>query len=172
MITSLFAHGVPWVIIVSCIGLALVGSFVNVFFQLGFIKIALEFHDHEASTFKSLFSCGRLLWRGFVCNLLYNLLVAIGMILLILPGIYFAVKYAFWPQLLVDQNTGILQTLRMSGEITQDSKWHLFSFFLILCLINWLGSMFFGIALLFTIPASVLAIVYVYRKLLSLPMVR
>jgi uncharacterized membrane protein len=92
-------------------------------------------------------------------------MVAGGLILLIVPGIYLGLKYQFFSYLIVDKELGVLDSLKESSQITQGVKWQLFGFSLALIGINILGALAFGIGLLVTIPLTVVAHVFVYRKL-------
>jgi uncharacterized membrane protein len=55
--------------------------------------------------------------------------------------------------------------MRLSWEMTRGSCWNLFVFSLLLGVINILGMIALFIGLLITVPLSVVAIGYVYRRL-------
>ena len=93
-------------------------------------------------------------------------MVAVGLILLIIPGIYLAIKYQFFSFLIVDKNMGIMESFKKSEEMTQGVKMNLLLFSLALAGINILGALVFLVGLIVTIPTTVMATVYVYRKLL------
>lgn len=135
------------------------------FLSLGFVRICLDFYDYQTSTIKQLFSGSSLLFKGFIAGLLFNILVSLGTCFFIIPGIIFALKFGLWEQVLVDQNTGILESFKISNTITQGSRWHIFGLIFIFILFNLLSMLFLGLGFLITYPACILAQTYVYRKL-------
>lgn len=141
------------------------------FLSLGVVRISLDFYDYKTSSLKQLFSGFPLLYKGFIAGILYNALVSFGMFLFIIPGVIWAIKYGFYEQILVDKNTGILDSFRESALITDGAKWSIFGLLFIFFCINLIAMLFFGIGLLFTYPALLLAQTFVYRKLNALPMI-
>ena len=93
------------------------------------------------------------------------LVVTIGFLLLILPGIYLSVRWYLFPWVLVDKGVGPFEALRQSWEMTRGSFWNLFLLGFLLCVINILGTMALLIGLLVTIPLSIVAVGHVYRQL-------
>ncbi len=141
------------------------------YLSLGIIRIALDFYDYQTSSLRQLFSGMPYLFKAFIAGILYNMMVTIGMVFFIIPGIYFLIKYGFYEQLIVDKNVGIFESFRQSAEITQGSKWHIFGLLFIFWCINITACFFCCLGLLVTYPALVLAQIYVYRKLSAVPMV-
>lgn len=96
---------------------------------------------------------------------LYTLIVMGGLILLVIPGIYFAIRLSFWEFFLVDQKLTIKESLRASWDKT---KWHerqlLWVWFLSLgVMILWALALF--IWLLRAIPTIKIAYTHLYKKL-------
>lgn len=60
-----------------------------------------------------------------------------------------------------------MEAIKKSGEITMGSKGKLFWFGLLLGLINIAGAICLLIGLFITIPVTMVAMVYVYRKLMG-----
>ena len=96
----------------------------------------------------------------------YNLIV-LGIILLIILGIILAIKFQFFGYFIVDKGDGPIEALKKSSAITTGAKWNLFLLYLLLLLINLLGAIFLLIGLFVTIPTTMVAIAFVYRKLLN-----
>lgn len=147
--------------------LFLVSIVVQLVLNLGLIKIALNFVDMVKSDFKVLFSQYRLIGKYFAASALYGLIVLGGLILLIVPGIIWAIKYQFFQYFLMDKNAGIKESLRLSAKATQGVKWQLFLFVLSLILLNILGALALLVGLFVTIPMTMIAVAYIYRKLSS-----
>jgi uncharacterized membrane protein len=133
---------------------------------LGSIKIYLKLVDGMTPQFSDLFSLfkTRLLWRYFLASLLYSLVVVLGLFLLIIPGIYIALKYLFYSYFLVDKNAGVFESFSKSGEITKGRIWNLFQFEVLLWLILLAGLLTLFLGLLVAMPTISLATAYLYRR--------
>jgi len=91
-----------------------------------------------------------------------------GLILFIIPGIYLGIRFQFFNCFIVDQKTGVIESLRRSWQITQGNTWNLFLFGLLLAGINILGLLCLIVGLFITIPTTTIAYIFVYRKLISI----
>jgi uncharacterized membrane protein len=91
--------------------------------------------------------------------------VAIGFVFLIIPGIYLAITFGFFGYNIVDKEHGIMESIEQSAAITRAQKWDLFAFGVVLFFFNLAGAIALGIGLLITVPVSMIALAYVYRKL-------
>lgn len=147
--------------------LNIITAVLRVIISIGMIKIALKFLSEEKPEFKELFNFKGSFWRFVGGSILYGLIVAAGFILLIVPGIYWAIKYQWFGYCIVDQRLGPVQALKKSAQMTDTVKWQLLGFGLVMTGINILGFLCLFIGLFATIPTTLLAIVFVYRKLLS-----
>ena len=134
---------------------------------IGLVKIALRLSDNEEPTFGDLVAHYRLFFKYFFASILYGLVVAAGMILLIVPGVIWSVRFWFFECLVVDKGLGPVAALKRSSSITSGVKWDLFVFSLLLIAINLLGAACLGIGLFATIPTTMVAMAFVYRKLLA-----
>ena len=137
----------------------------QVFYSLGLSRLALDFIDTGKSTFGRVFSQGALLWRGLGVTLLTLLIVVVGFLLLIIPGIIWSIKYSMAMYCLVDKKLGVKESLKMSAELTRGVKWQLFGFWLVLGLINLAGFLALVIGMVITVPLTMLAQAHVYRHL-------
>src|ERR1700756_4222626 len=64
--------------------------------QMGLIRIALRFCDNEKGEFADLFCCFSLFFKYLLGSILYILIVMVGMVLLIIPGIIWAIEFQFF----------------------------------------------------------------------------
>lgn len=135
--------------------------------SLGTIKIALKFCDNQKPAFKDLFSCYPLFFRYTAASILYFLMVVGGLILLIIPGIIWGIKFQYFAYSIIDKKLGVISALKESARITKGAKWQLFLFGLLLMGIMILGALAFLVGLFAAIPASMIAQAYVYRILLA-----
>jgi len=140
---------------------------VSIIMQIGLVKIALEFVDSRKPTYAELFNNYRFFWRFLFASILYVLILMGGFLLLIVPGIVWALKYGQFTYLIVDKKAGIMESIKKSGQITYGAKWDLFVFGLLLLVINIAGALCFLVGLFATVPTTLLAMAHVYRQLLA-----
>jgi uncharacterized membrane protein len=135
--------------------------------SLGVVTISLKIIDNKKPDYKDLFFKNwRLLFVFIIANLLRQIVVVIGFILLIIPGIILSIKLQYIEYLIVDKNMGF-EAINKSWEMTKGVKLKLFGLGLVLGLINILGLLAIILGLFITVPLSMLASAYVYRKLLA-----
>ena len=146
--------------------IALASFVVNMVVSIGLIRFSLRFCDNEKGKFSDLFAHFNLFFKYFFASILYGLIILGGTMLLVIPGIIWAIKFQFYGYLIVE-GSGPIEALKKSWAITAGSKWNLFLFGLLLGLVNLLGLICLFIGLLVTIPITMVAIASVYRKLLA-----
>ncbi|MBU0546412.1 DUF975 family protein [Patescibacteria group bacterium] len=134
--------------------------------QMGIMKMILKFYDGGMPKLNEIIYTKNL-FEYFLGSLLYSLIVLGGIILLIIPGIYWALRYQFAPLLIVDKGLKPVEALKKSAVMTEGIKWKLLLLCLVMCGINLLGMLVFMVGLLVTIPVTTLAYVYIYRKILA-----
>lgn len=131
----------------------------------GLIVITLDVLAGHAPRLATLFGS---LDRGpqlLLAFFLYALGVTFGLILLVAPGIYLAVRYAFFAHLLATTKASAWQSLREAASLSQGRSWSIFLLLLKVFLLNLLGAAILGFGLLITVPVSVLASTSFYRSL-------
>lgn len=145
----------------------IIGWVADIIVSIGLITIALKFLDKQEPKFEDLFSFKPYFWKYLGASILTGLIVWIGFLLLIVPGIYWALKFQFFGYFVVGQGRDPVEAMRMSSRITHTVKWKLFGFGLVLALINVVGAICLFIGLFVTVPVTLLAYSSVYRKLLE-----
>jgi uncharacterized membrane protein len=145
----------------------IISIILNMAVGMGLVRILLIFCDGEQPEFADLFSCFHLVPKYFLSSLLYGLIVLAGFILLIVPGIIWAIKFQFFPYFIVEGGLGPIESLKRSSTITDGAKMDLFLFGLLLLGINIVGLLCLIIGLFVSIPVTMLALAYVYRTLLA-----
>ena len=137
----------------------------QLFIQLGWLKSLLKVEDGGSIQFKEIFNYGNLFWKYVAVSILYMLITAAGFILLIIPGFYFMLKYLFAPIIVIDKEVSIREAFDHSKTLTQDIKWKLLGFLIVMGLVNLLGILALGIGVLVTLPVTALALIHIYRNL-------
>lgn len=100
----------------------------------------------------------------FLLYLLMMVLIVIGLILLILPGIYLAVAYTMALPLLVEKNMGIWEALETSRKSITACWFRFFGLVLIGMIILMVSAIPLGIGLIWTLPFISIAVGIVYRN--------
>jgi len=143
----------------------LVGWALQLTMSLGLINVALRLHDNKKANYKNLFDHVHLVIPYFLTSIIYGLIVFVGFILLIVPGIVWSIKFRYFPYLMVDRNLGPIDALKESAKMTRGFKWKIFWFGVVIALINILGFLALIVGLFITVPLSMMAEAWVYRKL-------
>ena len=134
--------------------------------MIGLVKISLDFCDGKRPKISDLFTQYPLFFKYLIGMVLYGLIVFSGTLLLIIPGIIWSLKYWFFDYYIVDQGLGPVKSLKSSSAITKGIKMDLFLFLLLLALMNIAGALLLLIGLFITVPVSMVAAAFVYRKLM------
>lgn len=142
---------------------------LRVSISIGLIEIPLMLMDGQKPDFGHLFSGFRHFVAYIVASLFYMLIVVGGFILLIVPGIIWALRFQFYGYLIIDKGMKPMQALRTSWAMTRGTTWDLFAFALIAGLINIAGALALMIGLLITVPVTLIALAFIYRKLVNQP---
>jgi uncharacterized membrane protein len=144
---------------------------INIVWQcvlgMGLLKICLKLLDQKPVNLPDLWSTMPLALDYILVKLLIGLIVTIGLILLVIPGLIWSMQYYLASYLVVDRKLRPMAALRTSSQITSGAKWDLGIFASLVLLINFVGLMFAGIGLMVTVPVTMIASLHVYRQLLS-----
>ncbi len=143
----------------------LIGLVISIFIGMAYIRISLRFVSGQKADFSDLWASYPLFFKYLVGSILYGLIVLGGLILLIIPGIIWAIKYQFFGYLIIDKEMAPVAAIKRSGEITKDSKVNLFVLWLAFLGITILGALACVVGLFAAIPTVMVAHAWVYRKL-------
>ncbi len=138
---------------------------VNVILGLGLIKLSLDVIHEKKPTVHTLFSENDHFFQYFFASFLYAVATFIGFVLLIIPGVIIAVRLRYFGYAIIEKKMGIIDSLKESYRLTKGNTWQLFLFALVIFGINILGFIPLGLGLLITVPISMIAVAYVWRKL-------
>ena len=145
--------------------LGLIATIFLIIVRIGYNKIFLRIYDGETPKFSEIFKEYRIFWRYLGVSILYPLAILGGLILLIIPGIIWAVRFSFSPLIVVDTKIGPVAAMKESYAITKGSFWKLVLFWISVALLNILGFILFGIGLIISVPVTTFATIYTYRLL-------
>jgi hypothetical protein len=109
--------------------------------EMGLLKISLQFYDNHPRRFSELLRTWLLSPSYLISSIIFLSMITVGLILLIVPGIYIFLKYQFYGYSIVDRGSGPIEALRESARITRGVKRRLITFWMILGLMVTLGLM-------------------------------
>jgi uncharacterized membrane protein len=144
----------------------LVQTIVDLVIGIGLIHISLKFIDKKKPVYKDLFYYKPIV-NYFLASILTGLIVIGGLLLLIVPGIFFGIRLKYACYLIIDKNLKPMEAIKASWKMTKGNVWNLFFLGILLGLINILGFLCLIVGLFVTVPLSMLATAFVYRKLLN-----
>ena len=102
-------------------------TWINVGQVIFFLKVA---RGQEAAI-GDLFSGAPYLWRAVGAGLLFALVVMVGSLLCIVPGVILGLMFSQFLFLIVDRNVAALDSFTLSKEITSGSKLTMFAIVLV-----------------------------------------
>ncbi|MBI5644603.1 DUF975 family protein [Candidatus Kaiserbacteria bacterium] len=132
---------------------------------MGTIALFLKAHESPERAEVSQLWHPQRFWTYLATTILLGLIIFGGMILLIVPGIIFALMFQFATYVVIDRGLGSIDALKESLRITRGKKWTLFLLALAIVGINILGFIALLVGLLVSIPVTALAMVHAYRVL-------
>ncbi len=105
----------------------------------------------------------------FILNLLITLVIILGLVLLIIPGIYFAVSYLFAHFFVWFYDVDPTEAIRLSRKVVAGNFGQILLLCLILAGINILGMLAFGVGILLTFPLSYCIVYAAFDDIIGIP---
>ena len=141
------------------------GHILGIVATIATANTTLKLADKQKIRIRDLFSKLSLFFHVLIAEFLYLLLICLGLICLIVPGIILAIRLNLFDLYIIDQGCGPIQALKKSWETMKGFSWRWLGFGILSLLIVLLGLLCFGIGLLFAWPTTVIARALLYRKL-------
>lgn len=151
--------------IVGIIVTNLISVIISCIFVLGYIKNIFQALDGEEPQFSAYGQQARKIITFFVAYIFMSIIIIFGFCLFIIPGIYLGLRLQFYLAFIVEEDAGIIESLKRSWEITRGQVMSLF--WLMLAMIGFflLGVILLGIGVFVAIPLINMMLCYVFRKL-------
>jgi len=112
---------------------------------------------------KNMFEAFNNYWNTVLASLLVTIIIIIGFISLIVPGIIFACKLAFTPYLVVDRKMEVIEAIKASWSMTNGHAWKVFLIYLLAIPIFIAGLICFGVGVIISIMWIRMAIASLYH---------
>lgn len=140
-------------------------TLVQLFLSLGFIKIMLLLVQDEYVEVADMFNNFRPFLSYFVATFLYGIATFIGLLLLVIPGIFIAIRFQFYPYFILEENVSSFTALQKSFYLSQNLTLELFLLGAVVITLNLVGILLFGVGIILTYPITTMAIAIVYKSL-------
>ena len=138
--------------------------------ELGLLQICRALRDGKVPSFADTFAYLPLGPKFLAAQILYLLLVVIGLLLLLVPGVYLGVRYALFGFCFADGETNLLRCFQQSALISKGATAGLLRVLAALLLLNLLGASLLALGLLISVPLSALIMTDVYHQLTTPPL--
>jgi len=133
--------------------------------ELGLINVFMKLRDGQRAEFSDLFTIFPRAWVYIVSGFIALVAIALGLVMLIVPGIIVAVRLKFIPFLILDENAGPIDAVQRSWDLTRGYTLDLFLYDILLVAINILGLLALGVGIFVSAPVTGLALTEMYRVL-------
>lgn len=131
----------------------LISAVISSAFMLGYIKNLFQTMDGEEPQFSAY------------ASIIMGIAVAIGIFLLIVPGIYLAIRLQFYSAYIVEEDCGIIESLQKSWDLTKGQGMPLFLLLLAMIGTAIVGCILFFVGLFVAVPLIYMMQCYTFRKL-------
>lgn len=147
--------------------ISLIITMVQVFLSLGFTKIMLLLVQDKFVEVADMFNNFKIFLSYFVASFLYGIAIFLGLLLLVLPGIFIAIRFQFYPYFIIEENVSSFEALQKSYNLSQNLTLELFLLGIVVVALNAVGALLLGIGVIFTYPLTTMAVAVVYKGLIE-----
>jgi hypothetical protein len=134
----------------------------------GYYLVMHRIFQKQPLSFENFFEGFKIFLPVLMVSIVVNLITTIGFVLLIIPGLAFALLFLFSMPLVVFGNLDYFSAMEVSRKIVMRNFGEFVILGLVITLINVIGLLMFAIGVLVTIPLSYAIIFLVYKDLIGL----
>ena len=151
--------------IVGRVIVQIVSLLISCIFMLGYVKNIFQALDGEEPQFSAYGQQSRKIITYLIANILFSIAVCIGMVLLIIPGIYLYLRLQFFTAFIVEEDCGIIESLQKSWNMTQGQTLPLFLLLRTMIGTAIVGCILFFVGFFVAVPLIYMMQCYTFRKL-------
>ena len=151
----------PW--LGGAIGLAIDGPL-----GVGFYVVSAKLLQRRTPEFRDFFAGFNFFLPLVLVSVISGLLIVLGLVFLILPGIFLMVCYLFPSFIVLDRRLDFWPAMELSRLTVQKQWFGFFVFLLLLILVNLGGALVVGLGLLVSFPVSACAVAAAYNDIFGL----
>lgn len=145
----------------------IIGYLIAAYVNLGMLNVTLKIARKEEADFKDFFNTFPYYIQYLLGQILFTLIVSVGLILLVIPGIIFFLKFFLYPYFIIEKKLWPIEAFKESNQAIFGAKWDLLLFLILSVLINLLGLLCLVIGLFVTVPVLAIAQAAIYVSLQS-----
>ncbi len=144
----------------------LLGAYMNGGLMLFLLKLARG----EGAEIADIFRGGRYFGRMLLCTICFGIVVGLGFVACVLPGVILMLTYGVYQWVLVDRDpSGLLDALSQAKQVTNGHKLQLLVIGVAIMGINIAGMLACCVGYIFTIPFSNLIMAVAYLRMTGQP---
>lgn len=137
-------------------------------FSAGIFVMCLKQVQGQKPDFSDLFSCFGKTGTLLLSMILMYIMIILGYLLFILPGIYLSFAYVMAIPLIVDKDMGAWEALETSRKAVTKHWFSLFGFFIVLSIIMVVSMLPLMIGLIWAIPLMAVSVALVYKEIFGI----
>jgi len=160
--TKFWPNFAPFTVLLCCVTFT-----AYTFARICLIQVSLGYAFKKTAKINELEITLKQFIRFFVVELLFCLLIIIGLVLLIVPGIIWGQKYQFAELFILKYNCGIIESFKKSSQLTSGYKSSLFGYNVIGIFFSLLGIFACCIGILITAPIATACWVNAFSRLIK-----
>lgn len=141
----------------------LINMAVSIFLYLGLTRVALNYVSGDDVSVSQLFGEGRKFLRALGASILVGLAVTLGLVLLLVPGIWVALRLSQVVPTILDRNLGVTDSIKYSWNLTRNSALSLFALGILTALIVFAGVLACGVGIIYAMPIATLSVTVAFR---------
>jgi len=145
----------------------LIGLAASTVVTIAYTRMALAATANEPLQWDALWAPEHF-WNMLGTTILQGIVIIVGLVLLIVPGIIAALILSMSQLIVVNKKIAPVAAMKESYRLTKGHLFQLFLFGVSVVLFNILGLLALVVGLLVTIPITIIMAAFVYRKLLAL----
>jgi uncharacterized membrane protein len=140
-------------------------TILSIVLSIGMVRLALRIYEKKTLKVENLYEDWKLIGWYLLAGLLNGLAVILGLILLIIPGIYVGLRLSLWPYFMLEGEKNSIDALKKSWKASEGYSLKLLGFYLVQLLVVILGVLTLVLGVFVAIPVINLALVSVYKKI-------
>jgi hypothetical protein len=141
----------------------ILGNALSILLSLGLVRIGLNLASGKQVSVTMLFGEGRKLLPAIGASIIFGVMMVIGFILLIIPGIYVILRYGQFMNAMVDRDLGVMDSFSYSSSITTNNRLNIFLLGLLSIAIAIAGALALVVGLIFAYPLIWLSWMVAFR---------
>ncbi len=132
---------------------------------IGITMLGINRARDESLEIPSIFNYYNMLFSLLIAYFLMNILIVVGIMLLIIPGIYLAISYTFAYPLIVDKGLGVWEAMELSRKTVTKQWFKFFGLAIATGVIVLISAIPLGIGLIWSIPTTYISYGLLYHHL-------